>query len=1083
MPASSLTPATARQRVGDLAEGPGLLAGWGESGLFARNAWWWYLASMGLLTGGFLLGHIAGPGWLNSGPVYNLIASSTLLALVVGAWKNAPRRRLPWHLFALGQGLFVAGNILAYNYQHLFGTPLPFPSLADPFYLAFYPFLVAGMLVMIHERNSARDRASLIDALIITVALATLLWVYLIAPYVDGHTTSLLATLTAIAYPTMEILVLGVVASVAAGSHRREPAFFLLVSGAVVLLLSDVVYGAQLLEGSYRMGGAVDGGWAIFSVLLGAAALHPSMRLLAAPGPEPDERLTRARLALLTCASLTAPLVIVVREALNESLDLYVLIGASAVLFPLVIMRMAEVVRRHEEATRREAALRIAGEALVTAGTREDIYTAALQGARSVVEEDVSACLYLYDAERDALTAVGSTDGQLADLPALRPQDLPASVRGRAPGNRVLTLEGPERLICCSPLFVRGELTGLLAVLAEAPLRRAAEESLATLAAEVALALQSAALTEETLQQRSEARLSSLIKQSSDVISIVARDGTVQYVSPSVERMFGYPPAALAASAIIDIVHPDEAQRVLAFIAAVAAQATGESITGEFRVRHATQRWRDVEALGTNLLGDQAIAGIVLNVRDISERKAFEAELEHQAFHDTLTGLPNRALFRNRVEHALAGRRREHLPVAVLFLDVDDFKIVNDSLGHAAGDEVLLAIGRRLEDCMRPVDTAARIGGDEFAILINDAESELHSIEIAHRVMNSVEESIALDGRDVAVSTSVGIAFSDESLISFRNADELLRNADAAMYMAKEGGKSSYQVFEPEMHARALARLELKTDLQRALDAGEFTLRYQPIMDLVRGDMAGMEALVRWEHPTRGTVSPVDFVPLLEDTGLIAPVGHHILVEACTWAAHMQRQCPRDPPLSMSVNVSAFQLQRPEFIEEVRGALAETRIPPSSLILELTESVMMQDMELSLLRLKALRALGVRLAIDDFGTGYSSLNYVRQLPVDILKIDRSFLSDPNPEVAELTAAIVQLARIFKLKAVAEGIESPQQLERLQDINCDYGQGFHFAKPLHGEDILAMAEAHRGAAAAEERTARGGDRAAGVAKTR
>jgi len=1055
MLASSRIPAITRTQVSDLA---------GEPGRFARNAWWLYLAAMTLLTGGYFLAHIAGPSWLNSGPVYNLIGGAALVALVLGAWKNAPRRRLPWHLLAIGGGLFVTGNIIAYNYQQLFGTPLSFPSIADAFYLAFYPFLVAGMLVMIHERNDTRDRASLIDALIFTVALATLLWVYLIAPYVDGHTTSPLRTLTSIAYPTMDILLLGVVARVAAGSHRREPAFVFLVSGTVVLLLSDVIYGWQLLNGGYGMGGVVDGGWAIFSVLLGAAALHPSMRMLTAPGPEPDERLTRARLALLTCASLTAPLVIVVREALGESLDLYVLIGASAVLFPLVIMRMAEVVRRHEEATRREAALRIAGEALVTAGTREDIYGAALQGARSVVDQDVAACLYLYDAERDALRAVGSTDGELAGLPALCPRDLPEQVRRRLPGKSVLTLDGPERLICMSPLFVREQLTGLLAVLADAPLRRAAEESLATLAAEVALALQSAALTEETLQQRSEARLSSLIKHSSDVISIVSPEGAIQYVSPSVEQMFGYPPDALAGRAVIDIVHPDEAQRVLAFMAAVAQEPPGSSTMAEFRVRHFTQRWRDVEALGTNLLGDQAIAGIVLNVRDISERKAFQAELEHQAFHDKLTGLPNRALFRNRVEHALAGRRRGNLPVAVLFLDIEDFQVVNDSLGHAAGDQVLQELGRRLEDCMRPVDTAARIGGDEFAILVTDAESELHSIEIAHRLMAALGVPIALEDRDVTVRTSVGIAFSDERMISFEDADELLRNADAAMYMAKEAGQGGYQVFEPEMHAKALARLELKSDLQRALDAGEFTLRYQPIMDLARGDMAGMEALARWEHPTRGTVSPVDFVPLLEDTGLIAPVGHHILSEACRWAAHMQRECPREPPLSMSVNVSAFQLQRPEFIDEVRDALAETEIPAGSLILELTESVMMQDMELSLLRLKALRALGVRLAIDDFGTGYSSLNYVRQLPVDILKIDRSFLSDPNPEVAEMTAAIVQLARIFKLQAVAEGIENPGQLARVQDINCDYGQGFHFAKPLLGHDILAMAEAQLGTAA-------------------
>jgi EAL domain-containing protein (putative c-di-GMP-specific phosphodiesterase class I) len=294
-----------------------------------------------------------------------------------------------------------------------------------------------------------------------------------------------------------------------------------------------------------------------------------------------------------------------------------------------------------------------------------------------------------------------------------------------------------------------------------------------------------------------------------------------------------------------------------------------------------------------------------------------------------------------------------------------------------------------------------------------------------------------------------------------RDAEELMRNADAAMYMAKESGKGQYQIFQPEMHAKALARLELKTDLQRAIDAGEFTLRYQPIMDLTRGDMAGMEALMRWEHPVRGTIQPVEFIPLLEDTGLIVPVGRVILREACEWAAEMQRAIPREPPLSMAVNLSAIQLQRPECIDEVSEVLRDTGIVPSSLTLELTESEMMQDMEVSLMRLEALRALGVKLAIDDFGTGYSSLNYIRQLPVDILKIDRSFLADPNPEVAELTEAIIQLARIFNLRAVAEGIETTSQVDRLKDFRCDFGQGFHFAKPLFADEIMAMAAKERG----------------------
>jgi diguanylate cyclase (GGDEF)-like protein/PAS domain S-box-containing protein len=885
---------------------------------------------MGLAACAYIFGGVTGIGWLHGSIVFNLLGGASIVALIFGARANSPKRRLPWYLLAVGQTMFVASDVLASNYERLFGVPLPFPSVADSFHLSFYPFLVGGMLLLIHERDEHRDRSALIDALIVTTALATLLWVYLIAPYATDTSMALLARMASIGYPAMDILVLGVVARMAAGSHRREPSFIFLLTGAAILLLADTIFGARLLEGSFSPGAATSAGWAIFYVMLGASALHPSMHLLSEPGPESESGLTRARLALLGAASLTVPLLIVLRRALNESFDIYVLIGASSAMFSLVLIRMAGIMRRHEEVTEREAALRVE-------------------------------------------------------------------------------------------------------------------------------------LTERVLTERSEARLGSLIRNSSDVVCILGPDTVVQYVSPSLAKMFAHDPAELNERELTTIVHPDDANRLRALVASIAAGAPGQRAVAEFRIGHGQgEDWRDVEALGSNLLGDEAIEGIVLNIRDVSERKAFEGELEHQAFHDTLTGLPNRALFRNRVEHALASRLRDHLPVAVLFLDIDDFKFINDSLGHAAGDELLQELGRRLEDCMRPVDTAARLGGDEFAILIRDSESELQSVEIAQRVMSAVAAPVSLEGRDVSVAVSVGIAFSDQNMVSTRDAEALLRNADAAMYMAKESGKGGYQLFNPDMHMRAMARLELKTELQRALENGEFTVRYQPIMDLARGDMAGMEALARWEHPEKGLLSPVDFVPLLEDSGLIVGVGHHILSEACAWAARMQHECPREPPLSMAVNVSARQLQRPEFIAEVAHVLEETEIVPSSLTLELTESVMMQDMEVSLLRLEALRRLGVKLAIDDFGTGYSSLNYVRELPVDILKIDRSFLADTNPQVAEMTASIVQLARIFNLKAVAEGVETIEQLERLQGMRCDFGQGFHFAKPLPAEEILELVNEQRAA---------------------
>jgi diguanylate cyclase (GGDEF)-like protein/PAS domain S-box-containing protein len=896
----------------------------------SRLIWVAWLVVMGIIAGAYSLGGVIGESWLHGSLVFNLLGGAAVVALILGGRANSPKRRLPWQLLAIGQAMFVTSDVLASNYERLFGTSLPFPSVADSFHLAFYPFLVGGMLLLIHERDESRDRSALIDALIVTMALATLLWVYLISPYANDASMTLFKRMASIGYPAMDILVLGVVARMAAGSHRREPAFIFLLTGTAILLVSDTIFGASLLEGSFEAGAATSAGWAVFYVMLGASALHPSMRLLSEPGHESGSGLTRARLALLACASLTVPLVIVLRRALGEHIDLYVLIGASAVMFSLVLMRMAGIMRRHEEVTGREAALRVE-------------------------------------------------------------------------------------------------------------------------------------LTERAVTERSEARMGSLIKNSSDVVCIVGADTVVHYVSPSLAQMFAHDPAELSGHALTEIIHPDDAARVSALIVAIAAGPPAQRSVAEFRVSHGEgEDWRDVEALGSNLLGDETVEGIVLNIRDVSERKAFEDELEHQAFHDTLTGLPNRALFRNRVEHSLASRRRDHLPVAVLFLDVDDFKFINDSLGHAAGDEALQELGRRLEDCMRPVDTAARLGGDEFAILIRDSESELHSVEIAQRVMAAVSAPLALEGRDVSVGISVGIAFSDQTMVSTRDAEELLRNADAAMYMAKETGKGGYQLFNPEMHLRAMARLELKTELQRALENGEFTLRYQPIMDLARGDMAGMEALARWQHPEKGLLAPDEFVPLLEETGLIIGVGHHILSEACTWAARMQRECPREPPMSMAVNVSARQLQRPEFITEVAQVIEETQIVPSSLTLELTESVMMQDMEVSLLRLEALRRLGVKLAIDDFGTGYSSLNYVRELPVDILKIDRSFLADTNPQVAEMTASIVELARIFNLKAVAEGVENVDQLARLQGMRCDFGQGFHFAKPLPAEEILELVNEQRAA---------------------
>jgi diguanylate cyclase (GGDEF)-like protein len=422
-----------------------------------------------------------------------------------------------------------------------------------------------------------------------------------------------------------------------------------------------------------------------------------------------------------------------------------------------------------------------------------------------------------------------------------------------------------------------------------------------------------------------------------------------------------------------------------------------------------------------------------------------------QAFHDALTGLPNRALFLDRLEHALARARRGHAALAVLFVDLDRFKLINDTLGHGAGDELLVQAGQRLRATVREADTAARFGGDEFAILLEDDTHTRDATQVAQRVIDALQAPFEVGGREVFVSASVGIA---TSRAGQEDAAELLRNADVAMYRAKQEGSGGYHIFEPGMRVALLERLELEADLQRAVEQREFTVVYQPIVSLERSGVSGFEALVRWSHPTRGLVSPAEFIPLAEETGLILPIGRFVLHEACRQAARWQREYPADPPRTVSVNLSARQLRQAGLVEEVAEALAASRLDPGCLVLEITESLLIQDTDATIAKLRALKGLGVHLAIDDFGTGYSSLSYIRQLPVDILKVDKSFIDGvhESPEASAVAKAIIRLGRTLNLRTVAEGIEEPAQVEALRSMQCQLGQGYLFAKPLSSAEL-------------------------------
>jgi diguanylate cyclase (GGDEF)-like protein/PAS domain S-box-containing protein len=554
---------------------------------------------------------------------------------------------------------------------------------------------------------------------------------------------------------------------------------------------------------------------------------------------------------------------------------------------------------------------------------------------------------------------------------------------------------------------------------------------------------------EERLREAEE-RYRTVVEEQSELVCRFLPDLTITFVNDAYCRYFGVEPGEVIGKSFIgrvaveDRVHYEE---LSTWLNEGNPRRTVEHrvLTPDGEVRW--QQWTDTAIFDGegNPVEYQSVG------RDVTERRSLEERLEHQVLHDSLTDLPNRRLFVDRLKQALRRiRRREDLRVAVLFMDLDGFKAVNDSLGHDTGDRLLVEVKERLKGCLRPEDTLARFGGDEFVVLIEDVRVLDEAVRVAERIVEGLREPFLLDGRELYVDASIGVGLGTDAM---NGSEELLREADTAMYRAKAEG-SGYKVFDEAMYGRAVNRLELENDLRRAIEGNEFVVHYQPIVSLQTGAVWGVEALVRWEHPERGLLGPDEFVPVAEESGLVVPMGELVLEDACRRAVEWQREFPRTSPLALSVNLSGRQLRRPDLHEVIGLALTESGLPASSLGLDITETVYISALDANTAALDRLRALGIRISLDDFGSGYSSLSYLKRLPADILKIDRSFTKGLGVEVEDtaIVQTVIDLAHILGMEVVAEGVEIEEQETLLKEMGCDFAQGFYLSKPLQPDEV-------------------------------
>jgi diguanylate cyclase (GGDEF)-like protein/PAS domain S-box-containing protein len=979
--------------------------------------------------------------------LWGLLGVSSALAIVFGTARNRPARRGAWVVIAMGVATFAAGDITYDVLTEFMHEVNPYPSLADVFYLATYVFLSTGLLLMVRARRLRNgEGGAAVDALIVTAGLGALSWIYLIQPYVRAVDMDLLSKLTSIAYPLGDILMLAVIVRLLFGGGTRGTSVRLLTLGAMGVLGADCIYGWIQLHGNWKVGGPTDLGWVLFYVCWGAAALHPAMRDLTRQQAWRPRHLSRVTLTLLSASALVAPLALVCRDIAHVPSDGGILAIVSLVVFVLVIIRLVDLARTQSIDARRQQTLREFSENLVSATERADVWNAGVHALMEMKATGVVGCI---------VTSLSAGDVRI--VAATWPEYLGASVEVNTQGahsdRRIVALRDGTTVGSTARSTLWTQLVATDRAVSRERMLLAHSEPLPIdlraildgIVAQLLSALDRVELSRVAAGVRNERRFRAMVQYSSDLITLLGTDLRITYQSEAVTKILGRPFEEFVGQSLDDVVHPDDVPATQIHLAKVLTGGLGSTSSLEVRMAHHDGQWRIINVVITNLFDEPDVAAIVMNGRDVTERRALEEELNHQAFHDTLTGLANRALFFDRLSHAMDRSAREGNAVAVLFVDLDDFKTVNDSFGHPAGDQLLVEVAKRIRDALRPSDTVARFGGDEFAVLVEAGAMPEAAQEVAGRIIDAMGSAFRVLTNDVTMRPSIGIAIADQPRVS---PDDLLRDADLAMYVAKRKGKGRYEMYQPKMHEDALRRLETEVGIRDGLETNQFEVFYQPIVNTRSGGLIAAEALVRWHHPVRGFLAPIEFITVAEDTGLIVPLGKQVLRAAVCQAQRWKHDGIVDHDFYVSVNLSAHQLQDPGLVESVALALDESGLSPDGLVLEVTESALVENLDLTVEKLLALRSLGVRLAIDDFGTGYSSLSYLADLPINFVKIDKTFIDrmTPDAEGSAVVRGVVDLSHAMGFTCVAEGVEEEVQRSVLVDLECDFIQGYLFGRP-------------------------------------